>query len=336
MEPFQKQTVTFDWSPATQFGSDTIMDIPNSGDVVDNILLRIIWPNTSNVNISVGTAMIQMVELLYDDLVIERIYGENMYIMNDIMVPQGKRNALTNLTGLDIVTPLTEYYVSLPFTMKIPLCALSHNPAIRLVFNQANTFMTVPYLGLLDLKIVIDYVFLSDAEKLYMQTNPLIYTTRFYQMLQFTIRPTETKFNIVTSFIGNVKEFYWLIQEPETGYYNYRYDLISLGLTFNGLEYLSPFIGTPVYLNKIQSLEYHTSTPTSNIYTYSFALDPESNIPTGEVNLTDVTNQMHSFVVTPYTITRSIHIYASTYNKVTVSNGSISVKYTLTESGFKN
>jgi hypothetical protein len=328
--------VTFDWKENAQFKTDTRMEIPNSGDVVDNILIRIVWPNSSNVNISVGTAMIQMVELLYEDVVIERIYGENMYIMNDIMVPQGKRDALTQLTGMDTTTSLTEYYVLIPFTMKIPLCALDRNPTIRLILNQASSFMSIPYSGILNLKLVVDYVFLSDEEKLYMQTNPMIYTTRFYQMLQFTIRPSETVFNIITSFIGNVKELYWLIKDPSTSLYNYRNDLVSLGITFNGVEYLSPFIGTSTYLHKIQPLEYHTKIPTSNVYVYSFSLNPEMNIPNGEVNLTNIMNQMHSFVVTPYSSTRDVRIYASTYNQATVSNGSISVKYTLSEAGFKN
>jgi Large eukaryotic DNA virus major capsid protein/Major capsid protein N-terminus len=312
------------------------MDIPFSGDVVNNVLLRIVWPNTSNVNISVGTAMIQMVELRYGDVVIERVYGENMYIMNDFMVPQGKRGALTNLTGMDITTPLNEYYVKLPFTMKIPLCALNNNPTVRVIFNQPSTFMSVPYYGPLQLKLVVEYVLLSQTEYDYMQTTPLVYTTQFFQQLQFTVRPSETTFNIVTSFIGNVKELFWVIQEPQTPPYTYRDDLVNLSLTFNGLEFLSPLIGTNVYLSKIQPLEHHTKTPSSNVYLYSFSIDPENHIPTGEVNLTGVINQMHTLTLTPYSNVRYVRIYAWAYNQATVENGEVTMKYTLTEAGFKN
>jgi hypothetical protein len=336
MQAFQRQTVAFDWRPRTQFGADASMNIPNSGDIVNEVLLNIVWPNTSNVNLSVGTAMISMVELLYGDIVLERIYGENMYMMSDLTVSQGKRAALTNLTGMDLTTPLTEYYVKLPFTIKFPLFLLDQNPTIRVIFNEPSTFMSVPYLGRLDLKLVIDYAFLSPAEKFNMKNTKLVYTTQFYQLLKFTARPNETTFNIVTSFIGNVKELFWVIQDPTTSQYNYRLDLVSLGISFNGIEFLSPYIGTPIYLNKIQPLEHHTKNPTSNIYVYSFAIDPESISPTGEVNLTNITNQMHSFVIKPYNKTRDIRIYASTYNLVTISNGELSVKYTLYESGFKN
>jgi hypothetical protein len=336
MQAFQRQTVAFDWRPRTQFGADASMNIPNSGDIVNRVLLRLMWPNTSNVNLSVGTAMINMVELLYGDIVLERVYGENMYMMSDLMVSQGKRAALTNLTGMDLTTPLTEYHIELPFTMKFPLFLLDKNPTVRVIFNQPNTFMSVPYLGRLDLKLVVEYAFLSQAEKFNMQNTKLVYTTQFYQLLQFTARPTETVFNVVTSFIGNVKELFWIIQDPTTSQYNYRLDLVSLGLSFNGIEFLSPYIGTPIYLNKIQPLEHHTKNPTSNIYVYSFAINPESEIPSGEVNLTNIMNQMHSFVIKPYANTRNIRIYASTYNLVTISNGELSVKYTLGESGFKN
>lgn len=336
MKLFQKQTLTFDWNQPTQFGADTSLDIPNSGDIINSILIRIVWPNSSNVNISVGTAMIRMVELLYGDVIIERIYGENLYIMNDIMVPQGKRSALNNLTGIDQTTPLNEYYIKLPFTMKVPLCALNKNPRLRIVFNQPSTFMSVPYFGSLNLKLVVDYVILSNSERMYIQSIPLEYTTRFYQMLEFTVRPKETTFNIVTSFIGNVKELFWVIQEPNANPYNYRADLMSLAITFNGLEFLSPIIGTSTYLNKIQPLEHHTKLPSSNVYMYSFAIDPENDDPTGEVNLTEVSNQMHTFVLTPYSGTRVVRIYACTYNQATITDGEVSMQYTLTEAGFKN
>lgn len=336
MKHFQIQTLTFDWNPPTQFGSDTSMSIPFSGDVVDNVFLRIVWPSSSNVNLSVATAMINMVELRYGDVVIERVYGENMYIMNDLSVPQGKRSALTNLTGMDITTPLNEYYVKLPFTMKIPLCALNSDPSIRIIFNQPSSFMSVPYYGPIQLKMVVDYVLLSKSEVDVMNSNTLVYSTQFYQQLQFSVRPTETTFNIVTSFIGNVKEFFWVIQEPTTSPYTYRADLVNLSIAFNGLEFLSPFIGTSLYLNKIQPLEHHTKTPTSNVYLYSFAIDPESNIPTGEVNLTQVYNQMHTLTLKPYSGVRYVRIYAHAYNQATVSNGDVTMQYTLTEAGFKN
>ena len=140
----------------------------------------------------------------------------------------------------------------------------------------------------------------------------------------------------MTSFIGNVKEFFWVIQEPTTSPYTYRADLVNLSIAFNGLEFLSPFIGTSIYLNKIQPLEHHTKIPTSNVYLYSFAIDPENNTPTGEVNLTQVYNQMHTLTLQPYSSVRYVRIYAHAYNKATVSNGDVTMQYTLTEAGFKN
>ena len=336
MEPFQRQTFAFDWHSRTEFSDDTSMDIPLSGDVVDKIILRFTWDTTSNVSLSLGTAMINMVELRWGKQVIERLYGENLYIMNDTMVPQGKRAALNQLTGMDTTAALAEYYIPLPFTMKIPLCALEKTCTLRIVFNRSSTFMTIPLYGELKLKMVVEYAFLSHQEKLYMQTHPMIYTVQYYQMLEFIANPNQTNFNVVTSFMNNVKELYWVIQDPTTAPYTFRDDLINLGLTFNGLEYLSPYIGTNIYLSMTQPLQYHTKTPNSNVYMYSFSLNPESPIPTGEVNMSNITNQMHTFVLTPYSGTRYIRIYAHTYNIATVFDGKINVKYTLGESGFKN
>ena len=171
-----------------------------------------------------------------------------------------------------------------------------------------------------------------------MISNRLELLTQEYQLLQFSIEPNQTTFNINTQFVNNVKELFWIIQEVNpSDIYQYRSDLVSLGLTFNGLEFLSPAIANGLYLSSLQPLEFHTRTPTSNVYMYSFALQPESPEPTGEVNMTNITAQIHTITVTPSASTRYIRIYAHSYNVAYVEGGNLTMLHaSMNTSGFKN
>ena len=331
------QTEHATWPFPVHFGDDTTSPIPIIGDIVDAIYLRIVWPIQGVVNNSVATAMINFVELIHQSNVIERIYGENMFIWNELTVAQGKRAGLQKLVGIDTTTSQSEYYLHLPFTIKLPLCALNIQPDLRIVFNTPDKFMAVPYKNEIDLETVIDYVFLGDEERSYIQNNPQRYLTQSYQVLQFSIQPNQTNFKTVTSFVNNVKELFWIIQDQSpTDMYDYNDDLINMSLSFNGIEFLSNTVANNTYVSIIQPLEYHTRTPTSNVYLYSFALNPELQQPTGEINMTFIYNQNHAYWVRPSTKLRYIRIYALGYNVATIDKGELSMMHTINESGFKN
>jgi len=325
------------WPYPVHFGDDTKIPVPPNGDIINELLLRIVWPSKDPVNTSVATAMIDFIEIQYKEDVIERIYGENIFIQNDLTVPDGKRKGLQALVGIDTTTPLTEYYLHLPFTIKFPICALDEPPTLRVVFNKSNKFMSVPYNGILDLELITDYIFLSEIERDYFMTQPLEYLTTSYQRLQFIIDPSETEINIVTSFVNDVKELFWIIQDSDaTDMYKYNYDLKDLTLSFNGVEFLSKNVANGTYLSITQPLEYHTRTPKSNIYVYSFALNPEHPQPSGEVNMSYVFNQNHRINLLPSAKMRYLRLYAHSYNVATIENGQVTMLHTTNEHGFKN
>jgi Large eukaryotic DNA virus major capsid protein/Major capsid protein N-terminus len=320
--------MTETWPFPVIFGDDTSIPIPINGDIVDTIYLKTIWPTQDQpVNNSYATAMINFVELQYEGTVIERIYGESIFILNDLTVPQGLRPSLSALVGTDSTVLQTEYYLKLPFTFKPPLCALNAPVTLRIVFAN---FGTTP----INLSYVINYVFLSDLERMYFRQNVLSYPVETFQVLQFTINPNETYFKAVTSFVNNVKEFFFVIQDQRATDYNY--DIQQYRLSLNGIEILGPNVANGLYLSVIQPLQNHTRTPSSNIYMYSFALDPESLQPSGEANLTYLYNQQHEFWINSSTNTRYLRIYAVSYNIATVQDGGLTMLHSLYESGFKN
>jgi hypothetical protein len=200
----------------------------------------------------------------------------------------------------------------------LPLCALADPPVLRVVF--AGVFGNVDYL--------IDYVFLKDPERNYLKTHELKYLTQYFQVLDFGYKATN-KLKVVTSFVNSVKEIFWVLDNGE-GTYSYVNDLKNLEFSLNGIQYLNQ---TSKYFHVIQPLQNHTKVPNSNIYSYSFALSPQIFQPTGEVNLSNLTNQQH--ILTLGSQTTSMRVYALTYNVCKIHNGVLRMMHTVSPSGFK-
>ena len=67
-------------------------------------------------------------------------------------------------------------------------------------------------------------------------------------------------------------------------------------------------------------------------YMYSFSLDPESDEPTGHVNLSRILNQNLIINMNPSTDNRNIMVYAVNYNFLTVDKGHAPVMFNNFES----
>jgi hypothetical protein len=77
--------------------------------LITHAYLKIIPPNFgSGVQVldSVGTLMIQYVELYIDSELVERIYGEYLEMFFDLTIPTGKQGALKNLLGKYLTQPV--------------------------------------------------------------------------------------------------------------------------------------------------------------------------------------------------------------------------------------
>jgi hypothetical protein len=136
-----------------------------------------------------------------------------------------------------------------------------------------------------------------------------------------------------------VKELYWVIQTDGSAAYDYTNlgdeQIVSLRLQFNGIDVILPEVGTPMFLRTIQGLESHTRVPDRSFYMYTFALDPEHPTqPTGSVNMSALTRQMHTLELTPCAFSRQVRVYAVTHNVVRIADGSaVSVFDSVQEGG---
>lgn len=341
---FATQTIRVQFDKDISFGNDVTVRIPKTGDLVNTMFLRVTWPSdlTSAVlQPSVGTAMLNRVELMYKDQVLERHYGETMNMLNEITVPQAKQSALTSLIGKGITSNLASYFIQMPFKT-IPLVALDETPTLRIVFNTSNVFSNVTsYTGSVKLDLFVDYVYVSKAEREYMTSTPLSYFTQTFQLVRFRIPVSsyQSTYSLLTQFVNSVSELFWVIQaDNASNVYDYTNTggtdhLVSLRLTGDMNDLITPDYATPLYLRVIQGLEFHTRVPDSQFYMYSFAIAPEYEQATGTLNFSTFDTQQHDLTLTPSNYGREVRIYARSYNVFHVERGQGKVLFQAQEGG---
>ena len=333
------------------YGSEKYLSIPRAGDLITNMYLKIIPPTLPpgiQVLDSVGTLMIQYVDLYIGSELIERLYGEYLELRFDLTIPQGKQGALKSLIGKYLIQPVpmnASYTIPLPFYVfrrGLPLCAFNEDVTFRIVWNPSTVFttpsvnITSAFYAYLD----TEYTYISDQEIAYIKSKPQTYPVEQVQRQEFFApklvnQLQSNQIQCVGEFLNPVKQFYFVFQNDSAVGYDYTtnnsytsngatYEQLSqLVLDFNTIERVSKDIGSPIFLRVIQPLEYHTRIPNRIFYMYSFSLDPELyDTPTGAVNMSQIKNQVFQFTLNTSQANRYIRIYGINYNFMYINNSS--------------
>ena len=165
-------------------------------------------------------------------------------------------------------------------------------------------------------------------------------------MQEVHVEPNVSSAQLRLNFINPVKEMFFIIQNtyhtgPKfntwTNWSNFQYNVSpkksqidTLELTFNSEVRLSSDVADSLFLNWVQPLNNHTRSGTTPIghdigpiYNYSFALDPENYLPTGQVNMSRIINKNLTVNLTPNTSAggRDIRVYAKSYNILRFADG---------------
>lgn len=165
-------------------------------------------------------------------------------------------------------------YVIVPFKKYLPI--FKNSKVVILLKNPAL------------LTFFIDYVFLDKKPK---DANLLI------EQVQM-VESTDPIINL--GFKRPVKELY-ITAEPGIE------DIKRIRLDINEFTKIDEIA---MYFRFVQPLDYHTSVP-GTFFTYSFCLDPESEIPTGSINMGRIKNQTLRL---EYTGKKVIRVYAHSFN----------------------
>lgn len=327
---------------ALVMGTESYIELPRSGDLITEMYLKVFLPpslTSVNVEESVGTLMIQHVELYIGSELIERIYGEFIAMKYDVEVPQGKQPALAKLIGKGSTVAASNYTIPLPFSILqkgIPICAFKEPVTFRIVTNPTSTF-TIPPINITDpvtAYLHVEYTYLGQKEIEYIRKTPQIHIVEQVQLAEFLAPAGATTVRCNLGFSNVVKELYFVIQNDTALAYDFLADnttgaqqMSSLELLFNSTERISTDVGTPLFLRVIQGLEFHTRVPSYYFYMYSFSLDPESRRPSGGVNLSRIQNQILKLNLNPVAVNRNIRVYAVNYNFVQVANESATILF---------
>jgi len=267
-------------------------------------------------------------------------------------------SATPALRSTKLYVPLQFFFCRNP-GLALPLIALQyHEVKLNIKFRDSSSVVRTGGTAgsLSDVKLFVDYVYLDTTERrrfAQMQHEYLI------EQLQHT-GPAKASDNTQRlNFNHPVKELIWVFRKTSDsdtealnfnsggkGYYPYEGvtadpstalksgwyptggDVVpvddwfgSMKLQLNGHDRFTERDAS--YFRLVQPMQHHTRVPSNSVYTYSFALNPESHQPSGTCNFSRLDNVSMKF--TDSTVTRDssdeLLVYAVNYNVLRIMSG---------------
>lgn len=221
-------------------------------------------------------------EIVINDEVIQSFSGEYIRIKQFLETPKQKSKLLTD--SKYIVIPCKKYLPVFKF-MKIRI--EMYTPALP--------------------SMLVDYIFL--------ETPP---TNTDMLIEQVTEVHTDQR-RIELNLKHPTKELYIVVQDTSQDSSNLLTTTGETQLTRIKLDINdnTKFDLPAVYFNKIQPIDYHARVPIPPFvfYTYSFALDPQSELPSGTINMGRIKHQVLT-LTTRDSAKKNIRIYSTSYNVI--------------------
>ena len=305
---------------------------------------------------SIGNAIIDRVDLKIGGQTIESINGELIHNYNSFYKTETEHDALRWLDGttgtkLGLGIAKTNYTrpnaparypfilnTFLPFSftqnssMALPIAAITfQHIELSITLKPFDKLFVSGYTIPADIKnsltgsilnsvIPTEYIHFDNTLSNYIKNKRHVYMITQYQLYEDEMTENETELAFDVEFINPVKELFIVVQNQssidDNDWYNYAgFDKIDL--TFNGV---SRFDIEEDYM-RVLSTNIHTRCTSNNASSYSFAIDPESPFPTGQVNMSRIKSQRMNLTVTPENVLKKIRIYAESYNIMNVYSG---------------
>ena len=271
----------------------------------------------------------------------------------------GPASTDTNITNNYYGAYPRTFFVNLPFfftrhsSLSIPLSSIDRQeveveiklrPLSELYVQPAgsSTLPAQPTGSIVNLSMPVEYVFITREEIDYINSQPINYVITQLQLSKFVMEANEISKKLLLRFVNPVKELYIIIQNQEDSNNNdwFTYNnlentnfplneqLDSLSLTFNNEERITQEVANALFLRQLQPMNFHSRVPSRFIYNYSFSIEPENYIPTGQVNMSRIQNKILKINTTNNSKKRDVRIYAKSYNILRVQYGLAGVIFT--------
>lgn len=283
---------------------------------------------------SVGTHIIESAELKIGGQIIETLTGEYIEMWNDLNISYENRPALKLLTGRQdsspVYTPGRTYYVNLPFyffdnpELSIPLVSLGRQDVeVYIKFKdfgslQSNVYVPSPTLGA---TIITEYVYLSDSEIAWFQGARIDHVITQCQYQSFDLLPRFEEAIFQLEFKNPIRELFFIVHPVANEPYDYSGNGVqSLELSFNGEEVFTKDTADALVLGTIEPYKHHINTPTREVYMYSFAADPTSPRPSGQVNFSRISQALLTLRTSPG-LAKQLRVIGVSHNILRFENG---------------
>ena len=357
-------------SPTWPFGQDIrfTMNPRTMGDLLSNMYIKLALPAGTYTSDYLGWAMIKSIEFRVDTQVIETVTGDWNVIYSELFLLNEERDALNQLfgtgTGGPLIIPLNFFFSRIHST-KDTNNPLIHDPVFKpyfltcatlgageitvtVRFHECSHFSSASTLSssIPVVTLLTDQIILSDNERSYIQNNPQssIVSVTGNNPSQTVTPGGPFNCNLVANI--PVKALYWFFKK--TGFNFSTGDgtnetmtpiVAETQLYLNGQQLLGLSTSTAsttrldgsFYYKFAQPLNHGLSTPTKNIYSYSFCLHPKSPVPSGSVNFSQMSSNQTKLTGSLYqaaTGTYSLHVYWQGYHQLTYANGLVSMTFT--------
>ena len=314
---------TFNGNPT--LGSRVTCQISRNGDLVHKMYLEANITNSSTTALNnAGHWLIKQVEVEIGGQMIDRQYGEWMYIWNELTLPKGKQDGFEKMIGTiaassggtngsgKVYVPL-EFWFCRNIGLALPLIALQyHEVKINLTLNNENN------ISVSNVALWADYIFLdTDERRRFAQLSHeyLIEQVQFTGSETLLAGPNKSKL----SFNHPVKELIWVNKNTasDTATWKNYQETTDFHLQLNGNDRFAKRDAT--YFTHVQPYQHHENIPNeTNIHVYSFALKPEEHQPSGTLNMSRIDT---ATAIVSSSTPGTLNMYAVNYNVLRILSG---------------
>ena len=298
-------------------------------DIIIDILLPTL-PSGYYWTDGIGNVIIKQIDLEIGGQLVDRHYSEWLDIWSQLTVNESKIGAYNSMVGnynsissleanatsqLRVQVPLF-FWFNRDYAMALPLIALQYHEVILKIqlrdfascYRNNTISTTLAGYHIQQFRVWADYILLDMEER-----RKFAQTQHEYliDQVQFAgdefISQSQNSISKILNFNHPTKELYWVHVRNDyeqtnilTGNQQLNYSLGGLYTspeTFNEglilLNGIERFERRPAnYFRLVQNYQFHTRYSTKNIYTYSFALFPEKQQPSGTCNLSKITSSV--------------------------------------------
>ena len=308
----------------------------------------------------IGFRIFKNVKIMLNNITISEYDGMALYTYFNLALSQNKQNAIKNLyksyeSNLPTSGKQQDIYIHIPIFLKqmFPIIAL-HNMQLNIVIqfeqlhnlishnaninpltlnininnnNNITTTITPSIHQILDnnnqpintlnCTIIQEAVYIIDKSEVTRLLKPQNFIFESFTLQKATIL-NQNIFKLDLHFNLPIKQLFFIAIDKYT---NQLKKIPSIKLVLNDNKTFIHQSGD--YFNLIQSFFHNKATPTQPIYSYSFALDPHINQPSGTLDFA----KLNKKYIEIYNCTHSIlHIYALYYNSLNTQQGLASLQ----------